>query len=208
MNETDRFLKAFVEGSVSLAELMAGIETDEALQARVHNPPGNIRNTYIYNEAGSVDAWIAIQSCRGLDDPSFALNMQGFIKDFVLSPAEIKCKPTPVYKDVCDLLATVQPSWLDLDAGWISRHLLIDAGEMNKPALKKWLKERLLQLFRYAKRPPSWIQNPAWPIVDDRPLFFLGQIKLETPEFFHDDGAVYVFFNPATKETVNVIQTY
>lgn len=51
-----------MEGSVSLAELMACLETDEQLQNRLYNLSGNIRNTYIYNEAGSVEAWIAIQS--------------------------------------------------------------------------------------------------------------------------------------------------
>jgi hypothetical protein len=37
-------------------------------------------------------------------------------------------------------------------------------------------------------------------------MYFLGQINLDDCEYFHDEAAAYLFFDPTTGETRTVIQ--
>lgn len=64
---------------------------------------------------------------------------------------------------------------------------------------------------------PKWLQlapavvqalmaeAPAWPIGDAGPLVFLRQVAI--PDYFHDDAAAYVFYDPATRQCQTILQT-
>ena len=114
---------------------------------------------------------------------------------------------TDRYRQLFNLALDVQPAWLDLDAEFLERNVLdkIPPG-LGKTAAKKWGRERLREMFRFAARPPRWVQSPAWPIRGDIPLVFMGQVTVE--QYFHDRAVLYVFHDPSTGEFETVDQIY
>ncbi len=59
-------------------------------------------------------------------------------------------------------------------------------------------------MFKYDTKPPRWIQDPEWPIIDGKPLIF----KSQTKEKLDDERVYYTFYNPETKEEQIVCQFY
>lgn len=80
------------------------------------------------------------------------------------------------------------------------RQLLLEFETLNEaPPLETWLSTELPRRFPALGFRPQWLQGSEWPVVDGRPMVFVGQIDLsisENPsvgEWFHDDTSVYVF---------------
>lgn len=101
------------------------------------------------------------------------------------------------------LLLDAQPRWLDADVKFLAS-LLAAAPCLPSKQRKAWLRQRILELFKYAKQPPRWLQSPAWPIGDAGPLVFLGQFPVA--DYFHDEAAVYVFHDPAKNAFTTFVQ--
>jgi hypothetical protein len=141
------------------------------------------------------------------DDPGDLSNAQGAVELF-LQRKGIPFRHDTSYSEQFNLLLDAQPKWLDVDTRYLTQNVLPEAGERTGDELKQWLKARLKELFRYRKKPPTWIQGPAWPIGENGPFYFLGQIKLDDCPLFHDDGAAYLFVDPTSGETKTIIQLY
>jgi hypothetical protein len=134
------------------------------------------------------------------------LNAQGALTQF-LDRRGIPYVKTDEYENMHGLLLGAQPTWLDVDTKFLQTHVLPEApADLKKAALKKWLRDRLKVLFKFASKPPRWVQSPQWPIRDDRPLVFLGQFAIK--DYFHDEAAVYVFHDPVSGECQTIIQVY
>ena len=78
------------------------------------------------------------------------------------------------------------------------------AGPRTGEDLKEWLHAELLKRFKYVSNPPEWIQNPHWPIHENGPMVFLGQVEVKG--YFHDEAAVYVFHDPKSGACETIIQ--
>ena len=100
------------------------------------------------------------------------------------------------------VIHSAQPRWLDADTAYLSA--LLERAPPGQDA-RAWLKVRILELFRFAKRPPRWLQSPQWPMGKAGPMVFLGQVAVD--DYFHDHGAAYVFHDPATGECRTIVQT-
>jgi hypothetical protein len=59
-------------------------------------------------------------------------------------------------------------------------------------------------MFKYDSKPPKWIQDPEWPIIDGKPFVF----KSQTKDRKNDERVFYTFYNPETKEERVIIQFY
>ena len=102
--------------------------------------------------------------------------------------------------------AARQPDWLDVDLNWLEQYVIPEAGGLAGPELEEWLKNRLLALFRCVAEPPEWIQDPDWPINENGPLVFLGQLSVFN--YFHDEAAAYVFHDPTTGACETIVQVF
>jgi hypothetical protein len=61
--------------------------------------------------------------------------------------------------------------------------------------------------FKCFRTRPEWIQEAEWQFHDGRPMMFVGQISVPAGRSgFHDDAAFYLFYDPETGVTKNVIQ--
>ncbi|WP_395321849.1 hypothetical protein [Variovorax sp. UC74_104] len=90
------------------------------------------------------------------------------------------------------------------DCAGTNTSLLEAAPSLPSKQRKAWLRQRILELFKYVNQPPRWLQSPAWPIGDAGPLVFLGQFPVA--DYFHDEAAVYVFHDPAKDAFTTFVQ--
>lgn len=159
----------------------------------------NWQGTYIGSNPYDFLIW------QDFDSPGGVLDAQGAV-EFFLQKRNIACKSSSTYMDFYKLLRDCQPKWLDVDTKYLKDHVICDANDRTGNDLKIWLKARLAELFRFNEKPPDWIQNPEWPITENGPMFFLGQVDLPNCELFHDVAAVYVFIDRVSGTAKNVIQ--
>lgn len=139
-----------------------------------------------------------------LRNPADALNAQGALLEFLHAagiPVTVSDKPAELHA----LLLAAQPKWLDVDPGYVAALLENAPPHAGKGERTRWLRATLLELFRYAKKPPRWLQAPAWPIGPQGPLVFLGQLAVDG--YFHDQAAVYVFHDAHNNECRSILQT-
>lgn len=98
-----------------------------------------------------------------------------------------------------DLLLRAQPKWICVrDEDFL---LEIKKSCPEESDQFKWYKNKFLELFRYEKIPPQWVQCPEWPIINGCPLFFKSQ---------KEDGELvqYIFYDPRTSKEVILEQYY
>ena len=119
----------------------------------------------------------------------------------------ISCSVTNKYSDLYGLILSSQPKYLDVDMQFIEKYILPTNDNLSKLEMKKIMRSNFEKYFRFQGKPPRWIQNPAWIIKNEKPLFFVGQLELKN-DLFHDTGAVYVFLNEDTAEIEMIKQFY
>jgi len=103
-------------------------------------------------------------------------------------------------------LSKYLPAWLDFDDCDII-HNVINSIEENQSQTnkRKEIRDMLLSIFKYEKRPPRWLQNPEWPIVDGKPALFISQDG--DPNDLTKDVITYFFSDVASNEKIIVVQT-
>ena len=131
------------------------------------------------------------------------LDAQGAITDY-FNRNHIAYEAKSDARDLVNLMLSVLPRYVDPNVDWlIARYSKLNEWR-GKETSKRLLRSKIAEDFRFLTKPPDWIQSPHWPIGDDAPYIFFGQIKVE--RFFHDSAAVYVFFEERSGRTENVIQ--
>jgi len=191
----------FVEGRITGKEFEQKLYSDPAIETLFKDASLHWHDTYI--KSNPYDFLIGLD----YDSPGGVLNAQGAV-EFFLTKRNISFKRTPVYSEFYDLLLSAQPKWVHVDTTYLKDRILPEAGDRKGKPLKEWLKGRLKELFRFNKKPPKWIQSPKWPIGENGPMYFLGQIKIEDCELFHDEAAAYLFLDPISGATKTVIQVF
>ncbi len=135
------------------------------------------------------------------------VNSEGIINLF-LGLAQVEFQPANRYTKILSLLLRAVPDYIDPPLEYLTEHIVPKDAALSDAQKKKQIKERLNQEFRCMGKPPKWIQSADWPISGSTPLVFVGQIAIDAPDFFHDRGAAYLFFNPADGSNETVLQFY
>ena len=136
------------------------------------------------------------------NSPADVYNLTGTLQRFLESKG-LCVAPSGEAVELSKLLSDVQPAWLDVPESYLLR--LVEEGKKEqKQDLKEFLKEAIRRDFRCVGKKPGWLQSPRWPIVDEMPLVFVGQ--LDAGDLFHDQARIYVFFDPRTGQTTNIVQ--
>ena len=202
-------IAAFAEEIDSLAALVEGRIDADAFEAMVHGARMKALLTALQNPHHKAGTDYYVQITDYLEDRSLGgrVNAEGVVAIF-LEQAEVAFKPVLPYGALYGLLLSAQPRYLDLPTDFLLAHVVPKDEGLPKTKKIALMKERLKALFQYAKKPPSWIQSPEWPIHEGEPAYFIGQMPIDAPALFHDNGALYVFFNKRTGEFETVTQFY
>lgn len=199
MDEAIASIVAFVEGRMEPAAFEITLHSDPEIERTLNDDTTLKRSTYV---GTSTFLFLAQQD---FSSPVGVLNAQGALSQF-LERKGIAFRPTHAHAELYDVILDAQPRWLNVPADWLKQNVLAAAEGREGKELRDWLRKRLLELFRYRDKPPKWIQSPQWPIGENGPLVFLGQLRI--PDYFHDEAAAFVFHDPETGCCETVIQVY
>jgi hypothetical protein len=190
---------AFVEGHTEPADFERRLCNDPEIESALNDDPTLKPGTYI----GTSTYLFVVE--QDFESPAGVLNVHDALSQF-LDRKQIPFRQTKAYAELYDIILKAQPRWLDVRADWLKKNVLSAAEGGKGKELRDWLRARLLELFKYREKPPKWIQSPDWPIGDNGPFVFLGQMKIL--DYFHDVAGAYVFHDPATGRCETVIQVY
>ena len=192
-----KLLIDFIEDRITPGNFLDMFYEDEELQSVLEKE----KNIPPYTDCGNLCLYIFEVNASKLGS---VLNLKDAIKKY-LSKKEIEF----TYSDKTDknfnIFLAALPQWLDPPAELFSS--ILDNETLSNAEKKEQIKLQIKRDFRYLKKPPSWIQSPAWIIKDGKPLVFIGQLELDI-EVFHDQGAVYVFLDTASGEIETIKQFY
>lgn len=182
-------LIGFIEGKVDGFTLDAAIATTEMqeLLQMFKNEKYPASSNHLYRLQNKLDR----ATLCGL------VNSEGIIEDF-LKKLGVSFKPVMPYRKLYSLILKSLPEYLDPPLEYLMGKVIPKDEKLSEAKIVKIIKEKLAEQFKYAGKPPKWIQSAEWPIVDGKPLTFIGQIAINAPELFHDNGAVYVFYDETT----------
>jgi hypothetical protein len=200
-NEQLKIIIDFIEGKISSENFEKKFKTNKDLESLLSDPDLDWKETYIKTNPYN---FIQTQDATKLGG---ALNIQGAL-EFFLEKKNINCKPTKKYHDLFGIILDSQPKWVNMDTEYFLKHIMPKDHNMKKVELKKFLRDKIKSNFKFIKKPPTWIQSPEWPIVDEKPLVFIGALKVEKCDFFHDDGTIYIFLDEKTENFQTVLQLY
>lgn len=108
------------------------------------------------------------------------------------------------HEEIYDILHKVIPSWISIDDNY-SRYLIEKYKDNEGRELQELLKREINSSFKFLKKKPKWLQSPNWPIKNDRPLCFVGQIDISNLK--HDTSFLYVFFDSESNEYITFEQS-
>ena len=188
-------IKQFVEGAISPKALEEKIYADPAVEALLrseNNLPAYVTEPDLYTYTIS-------QNYQNLES---IYNVQTLLST-VLSKKNITHTVEKKYENLFNLTLKVQPKWLSLPSDYLSK-LVEERKNLSSKELQAWLKEKIKIDFRYLKVPPKWLQSPAWPMVDGKPMVFLGQLDIS--ELSHDNAQAYLFFDEGKQSFYTVTQ--
>ena len=68
------------------------------------------------------------------------------------------------------------PFWLNIDDEQYLENLWNNSpNDLTKADRIKWCKNWLKEHFVFKNKPPKWLQEPEWPIINNKPLIFVEQ---------------------------------
>ncbi len=47
--------------------------------------------------------------------------------------------------------------------------------EISKKELSKYILKKIRAIYQYKEKPPRWLHNPEWPLIQGKPLVFVEQ---------------------------------
>lgn len=189
----------FVEGQLESKTFEKILYENPRFEEVLNDDPYLPTNTYVGTD---VYLYVIQQNFNSL---AGVLNVHGALAQ-LLERNGVSVQPTKKYSEFYNLILSAQPKWLDVDPAYIQREIISAAGNLPEKELKKWLRSELLKRFKYVTKPPRWIQGANWPINENGPLVFLGQIQVNN--YFHDEAAVYVFHDQSSGAFETVSQVY
>lgn len=143
-----------------------------------------------------------------LDSMKTRIHIYWMIKHF-LTKINIDCNPYNIEEGDYLFLSEIQPLWLDIqDDAFIQSIIKSIPENFSSSQKKSFAKKRINEMFLFENRPPKWMQNPDWPIVDGIPLIFVKQDgdpdNVALSNF--QDRINYTFKNPISGEYIVVEQ--
>lgn len=197
-----QILKDFVEGRLSDNDFEQQLYTNKGLEKLLSDPAMDWQGTYLQNTTAFL--YLIEQDYKSSEG---RLNAHGTAKLF-LDKTGIEVTESAKHYDDYEWLLGTSPKYVDADTAFIEKYILPKDKTLSKSDRKQYIKQRYTELFRYQVKPPRWIQNPNWPVKNDQPLYFLGQVEIKSSDLFREKGNVYLFIDPETGIIETVKQFY
>ncbi len=199
MTKELQILKSFVEGILTSKEFEQQLYKSNELAELLST------ETIHYNWADT-DIFLYVAG-QNYNNAGGRLNARAAVKLF-LEKKGIETKISPKYSEDYNLLLSTSPKYIDVDPDFFEKYIIPNDPSLSKSKKKQFIKNKYNELFKCHSKPPKRIQNPNWPINNNKPLFFLGQLDIKDCKLFHDDGSIYLFLDAETGNIETVRQFY
>ena len=184
-------LKNFVEEKLSTEELEMALYSNQELISLLENtkakPYMNSNSTYEY---------LISQDLTSLDTK---LNLVDIFRE-ILDYMHIPYSSNSTTEKNFDLILEATPNWIPADMGYLN-----SLYDKYKPKTVTTFKKIVKEHFICMDKHPKWLQEPDWPIVDNIPAMFLGQLDIS--KLKHDIAYLYIFWDKKTDRYIEVIQS-
>ncbi len=177
-------IKQFVEGRISPRAFEQHLHADTALQALLEDE----RSLPAYVAEPDLYLYLIGQDYQSLEG---IYNVQTLLSEW-LDRQDVAHVADNSHQQRFTLALKAQPKWVSLPPVYIDRFMAGHAA-LDPKALQSALKEAIKRDFRCLKAPPKWLQAPEWPLADDMPMVFVGQLDISG--LAHDVGQAYLFFD-------------
>lgn len=202
MADEIQILRDFVQGEISDKEFEQQLYTNKDLEKQLSDSAIKWDGTYLQDTTAFL--YLIGQNYTTAEG---LLNAHETVKLF-LSKIGLEVTASTQKPDDYELILKTSPKYIDADSVFIEQYILPKDKMLSKPDQKQYIKQRYGELFKYQTKPPKWIQNPDWPIKNDQPLYFLGQIEIKKGDLFHDEGSIYLFIEAETGIVETLKQFY
>lgn len=178
-------ITSYVEGKLSSAvflyELYHNKDLESALSESIGIAP------YIESSGGLYFYLLSLD----IESPAGKLNSIDALSRFLVEKG-VSFTASKTAEKTFDLLLKVQPKWLSIPDNYLRKLISDNEGKTGKE-LEQALRQIIKDEFCCLEAPPEWLQSANWPIENDKPLMFIGQI--DASKLFHDETQVYIFYN-------------
>lgn len=192
-------IQRFVDCTLPPSEFRDALYGDESFEAILSQDPELPATHYVRQDGGTYYFLIA----QNYGDPGSVPNARGALCEY-MDRNGIAYSKSNKYSDFYNLVLDAAPKWRAPDHRYVAEQIMPEADDRGCRELRVWLSKRLLERFQCADKPPEWIQSPSWPVNENGPLVFLGQMDINN--YFHGLATAYVFHDPVSVETQTVIQ--
>ena len=168
-------------------ELFSNQELISLLENTKAKPYMNSNSTYEY---------LISQDLTSLDSK---LNLMDIFRE-ILDYKHIPYSSNSTTEKNFDLILEAIPNWIPADMSYLNS-LYDKYKPKTATTFKKIIKEHFICMNKY----PKWLQEPDWPIVDNIPAMFLGQ--LDITKLKHDTTYLYIFWDKKSDRYIEIIQS-
>ncbi|KHT27165.1 hypothetical protein [Pectobacterium carotovorum] len=189
-------IKNYLEGNLSSEdfqnELYHNKDVEIVLSEQINIPPyTNCGSAYLY--LLEIDLLSPSGEVNGKDLLSQFLKAKGFAFKF-----------NEDHEEIYDLILKVKPSWVNISGDYL-KFLCDKFKEIKGRELESLLKCEINSSFNFLKKKPKWLQSPDWPVRNNFPLLFVGQIDIS--DLKGDASFLYVFFDNKKNQYINIEQS-
>ena len=210
-----KFMKNFVEGKLSTNCFWEEYRKNPLLQKILIRDKTRIRGIYKFDP----QTWRIVFNKKKLLDSTFPFNPDNLLQTIDINDIEHRAivfgmvkayflrrkKKLKYYnrdEEIYLCLMETFPEWVSPDMSFLKDVMKLAPKEYSDFQKLEWCKREIRRLFKFDERPPRWIQEPQWPIVDGKPFIFSFQ-ETDKNDVEHE---LYYFYDPHTKEKIVVDQ--
>ncbi|AOR63370.1 hypothetical protein [Pectobacterium wasabiae] len=195
MSEFD-IIKNYLEGNISSKDFKNEIyynkDIELVLSEEINIPP--------YTTSGSIYIYLLEVDLLSL---SGEINAKDLLSQF-LKIKGVDFKFNEEHEKIYDAILKTKPSWINISGNYL-KHLVDKFKGVQGRELEGLLKNEIHSSFKFLKTKPKWLQSPDWPINNNSPLLFIGQIDISNLK--NDVSFLYVFFDKKNREYINIEQS-
>ena len=181
MNPMD-IVKSFVSGEMKPREFEQVLYRDKDLEnLLLRNPP-----LPPYVKEDGLYLYLISKDYDSLEDMS---NARDALCRFLRNHG-IDATPSDDIRKRIDEKYKILPKWLQISDEMYDE-IRKSADGLTGSDFISFMKDEIKRRFVSLNKPPKWLQDVCWPILDGKPLIFVGQLDIS--KIRHDTSYVYVF---------------
>ncbi|WP_306350296.1 hypothetical protein [Flavobacterium sp. '19STA2R22 D10 B1'] len=176
-------ITGFVTGEITASEFENILYESDSLNTLFSQEPAP-------SWSSDMDLYLYLIS-QDYHSASDLLNIQDVLSKLLVRQG-IVVEKSDDFQNILHEKAKLLPKWLSITD---KQYNIIRKGahELKGKEFDTYIKDHVQKNFISLNKPPRWLQDAYWPIHNDIPLIFIGQ--LDIAKMRNDEAYAYIFYN-------------